>query len=125
MSPIYEYFCDCGKTEESFSSIEKRNDKTCKCGKVMKIKISKPLITNCDSFNPHYDMQQGEYFSSAAEKKEYLTKNGLTQTEGSMSPKRSTKARIICNCEQAKLMDSNTSRAKKVHSDLNKLGNKE
>ena len=72
----------------------------------------------CDSFNPHYDMTQGQYFGSSLEKKIYLEKKGKRQLSGSFSPKKSSKTQIICSREQAKALDQSGPKAERKRADM-------
>lgn len=117
--PVYEYYCVCGEETEEFRSIDERyKAPRCECGAKMKLGMSKTRVMNCDSFNPHYDVTQGEYFGSAEEKKDYLRRTGKVQSSGQFSPRRSTKMQVICNREQAKHLDSPTKESEKRRKEL-------
>jgi len=46
-----------------------------------------PVIHNCDSFNPHYDAQLGEYFQSKEQKQHFLKITNQQQASGTLSPR--------------------------------------
>ena len=43
--PLYEYYCECGNSEEKLASFDKKDLQVCKCGLPMHIKISVPHIS--------------------------------------------------------------------------------
>ncbi len=118
--PVYEYYCKCGFETEEFRKIDERYKvPICEnCFEKMKLGISKTRVMNAESFNPHYDVTQGEYFGSAEEKKDYLRKTGKLQSSGQFSPRRSTKMQVICNREQSKHLDSPTKESEKRRKEL-------
>ncbi len=47
MSPIYDYYCECGNEWEAFHSIEDRLNEICACGKKASRKLtlsSRPVV---------------------------------------------------------------------------------
>ncbi len=118
--PVYEYYCECGFETEEFRSIDERyKSPLCEnCGDKMKLGIPTTRVINCNSFNPHYDVTQGEYFGSAEEKKDYLRRADKIQSSGTFSPRKTSKMQIICNREQAKHLDSPTKESEKRRKEL-------
>lgn len=52
-------------------------------------------------FNPHYDLSVGQYFGSLEEKKRWLKKKDYQQ-DGTASPRKTNKTRILYSREQAR-----------------------
>ena len=59
------------------------------------------MVIGADSFNPHFDITQGKFFSSAEQKKAWLRSKDKEQVEGGLSPRISEKGRIVCSERQA------------------------
>lgn len=104
---LHDFQCSkCDLVHEEYVSPEQVNTKCPSCqGKAKKIYLSVPKAVGLDEFNAHYDIQLGKYFSSADEKKKFLKDTGKLQ-EGTMSPRKSSRSRIICSREQAKRFDA-------------------
>jgi len=62
-------------------------------------------VHGCDSFNPHYDEQVGQWFETADHKKKVLKAIGREQVSGLASPKNSNKTSIKMTKEQALKFD--------------------
>lgn len=109
MLVLHDYRCNsCNAIKES---LEETGTCTirCQCGSTMNIAFTKSnLSSECDFFNPHYDLQLGQYFESASHKKAYLKKIGKTQVEGSFSPKDSGRGRYLVTKDQAKSVNTRT-----------------
>ena len=58
-----------------------------KCKNCVNTKMQLPAILGCDTFQPHYDSQIGEWFESKEHKAAVLKEKGLYQLEGTASPK--------------------------------------
>lgn len=87
------------------------------CGRTATSLISAPLVVGADSFNAHFDLTQGQYFSSPEHKQNWLKSKDKEQLEGNLSPRTSGHGRVICSQDQAKKFRS--SRAREIkNSDL-------
>ena len=106
--PIYEYSCSCGLKKDEYRKIDDRNNvpKCTLCDKDMNLTISQTNVSNVESFNSHYDMILGKYFSSKEEKENYLSGKNKQQTGGPLSPRTTTKEQIICSESQAKKLET-------------------
>lgn len=104
---LNDYRCnECGRVTES---LEPSGTYTIQCPTCLNqahLTITKTnLSSDVDSFNPHYDLQLGEHFQTASEKKRFLERTGRKQESGSLSPKKSGSGRYICTKSQAKGFD--------------------
>lgn len=100
---LKDFYCKiCGRTFERMVKNNVRSQK-CDCGRRCPATISVPKLemSKVESFNPHYDYQLGEHFESAEHKMKVLEKLGKIQLGGTLSPRRSSKDRILCTREQA------------------------
>jgi putative FmdB family regulatory protein len=91
----------CGNTFEDF--VVGDDGVVCpRCGQPSRsvIHLSAPVVTGCDSFNPHYDIQLGQHFATREERTKFLQKEGKV-SHGPDSPRKATKLRPLCTREQA------------------------
>jgi len=98
--PLYDFKCNiCGDIKEEFHSIKDRHrSHPCICGGEYRLTILKSAaVHGCDSFNPHWDVQTGEYYETKEHKASCLKKLGWTQSDGPSSPRKSTPGTIIGN----------------------------
>lgn len=102
--------CDkCGAQVNHIVFVDKTRvecdyDKVCStCNGNLKGTIqAAPAIHGCDSFNPHYDSQLGEYVESKEHKAHLLKQYGLTQVAGMDSPRSGTKQTPVMSKDQAR-----------------------
>ena len=93
---IKDFECRNGHVFESIVDSGKNVTK-CSCGKRAERIFLKPhLCQGLESFNPHYDLQLGEYFPTAEHKKKFLKDKGWEQLSGPLSPRKSSVDREIC-----------------------------
>ena len=71
------------------------------CGVTAHSLISAPKVIGADSFNPHFDITQGVFFSTPEHKRAWLKAKDKEQVEGSLSPRISENGRVICSSDQA------------------------
>ena len=97
---IKDFECpSCGITEKM---VESGVSTLVCCGSKMAYAlISAPKVVGADSFNPHFDLTQGHFFSSSDEKKNWLKSKEKEQVDGSLSPRTSGGGRVLCSKEQA------------------------
>ena len=94
----------CRECDTVFENLIKSGNKTTKCeckGTADIVYLKAPSIHGCDSFNPHFDYQMGEFFGSQKEKESFLDRNDRTQVSGMPSPRITNGSSIICSKTQA------------------------
>jgi hypothetical protein len=98
---------ECSKCADVFEDLSEGKSTVCTCGGDAHQIWTPPKIAvhGCDSFNPHYDEQVGEWFETADHKKKVLKAIGREQVSGLASPKTSNKTSIKMTKEQAKKFD--------------------
>ena len=89
----------CGVTEKF---VERGVSQLICCGTTAKSLISAPRIVGADSFNPHFDITQGQFFGTSDEKRNWLKGKDKEQVDGTSSPRLSGGGRVICSRNQAK-----------------------
>ena len=75
--PIYDYFCDCGKTWEDIRSVKNRNSMVCECGHLAKIAISipaRPVI------HEYYSENLNAQITGPAQKKRVMKAKGMEES---------------------------------------------
>jgi hypothetical protein len=99
---LQDFRCeDCSKvTEELVNPGDMQI--ACGCGGKAYQAITKIAVVGADSFNPHHDLQLGQWFESADHKKKFLRETGREQVSGPMSPRKSNKSNVISTRKQAK-----------------------
>ena len=96
---IKDFECPtCGVTEKM---VESGVSTLVCCGKTAVALISAPKVIGADSFNAHFDITQGQFFSSPESKKNWLKAKDKEQVDGSLSPRSSGGGRVICSDTQA------------------------
>ena len=105
MAVLKDFKCrKCGVFEELVTSDAQVT--ACKtCGISSKrIFLQSAAITGevRNHWNPHYDLQLGQYFNSRKEKQEFLNKTGRIQYSGQMDPRKDSKTMFRCTKSQAK-----------------------
>ena len=80
------------------------------CGQTANAVLSPNKIVGAYSFNPHFDITQGQYFKSAEHKRNWLKAKDKEQVDGSLSPRYSGGGRVICSDTQAKIFNGMNSR---------------
>ena len=108
---IKDFDCrSCGVTERL---VETNVSRIVCCGKVAHSLIGSPRIIGTESYNPHFDITQGQFFGSLEQKNAWLKKKEKEQVEGHASPRSSGGGRILCTKEQAsKLIGANAREVK-------------
>lgn len=102
MGVLKDFECKCGIREEYIEpTVNRLWCRDCK-RYATHVFVKAPSVVGCDSYNPHYDIQMGQYFESKEQKDSWLKKTGREQISGSSSPRRSTKDRMICSKSQAR-----------------------
>ena len=81
--PLYEYSCECGKTEEHFGHID---DTTwpCECGKKMKRQISSRFGISMQGVPAcgYYDENLQTYINSVSQKRRVMEEQGVSEKYG-------------------------------------------
>ena len=106
---VKEFLCTKHGLFDEYVVQDSQETKCSKCKRTAKrVFFTPPQLTGevRNHFNPHYDEQVGEYFSSYEEKKAFLKKTGRTQISGQHSPRKSNNSSFICTKEQAKQFDA-------------------
>lgn len=101
----------CSLCETIFDDLSEGTTEICPCGGEAHQVWMPPRIVvhGCDSFNPHYDEQVGQWFESADHKKKVLKALGKTQVSGPMSPRAEKKTSIPMSLDKAKKLDPSLS----------------
>lgn len=94
---------DCSKVFEELT--EQMNESCPECGGNSNMTITKASVQGCESFNPHFDQQAGQWFESKEHKNAVLKAMGRRQVSGNASPRESSKIRINMTRKQAEKFD--------------------
>lgn len=78
MMPIYHAACDCGHSEDYYSTVEGRDAAPTHCGKQMRRVISAPSMVMPD-IAPYQSMATGEWITSRSHHKAHLKQHGMVE----------------------------------------------
>lgn len=107
MPILKDFYCtDCDTTFEELVNNSVVNAPCIECGSASdRIFIKSAKVVGADCFNPHYDIQMGKYFKTKEQRQSFLKNKNYT-SDGSDSPRKTSKTRVICSESQAKRFDT-------------------